>query len=299
MEDLYASTTGNRFAGTNADTAGARFERELPVAPVEVNLYSAGTPNGHKVGILLEELGCEYAAHGVDIRAGEQFSSGFVRVNPNSKIPCILHRPVAAAASVASGPFHEGRATATTTAAGKDAGIRVFESGAILVYLADYFGKLIPPPSDAAKRAECLSWVFWQMSGQGPMTGNMGHFLVYAPRDKPEALDYGVARYGMEVRRLLSVLDNHLADGRTWMLGDEYSIADIACYPWIETVEVGYGAGKLIGTTSGRFPHLDKWVARMRARPGVQRGMCVLTGKKRAEELVRLNRAASPQQQAL
>ena len=188
-------------------------------------------------------------------------------MNPNSKIPCILH----------------------------DGKTRVFESGAILIYLADLKKKLIPPVGDP-KRAECLSWVMWQMAGQGPMTGNFGHFFVYAPRDKHEAIEYGVARYGMEVRRLLSVLDRHLSDGRAWILGHDFSIADAACYPWTETVDRGYRAGAFLGTTTGRYPHVVRWMARMRERPAVQRGMRVLSmaGDKGARELAALNAKHGP-----
>ena len=288
LDELYAKTAGNRFHALNSDTAGAREPGELPVAPVAVNLYSLGTPNGQKVSILLEELGVEYAAHRVNL-AGEQFREGFVKgasprrptprrwaprtddacaVNPNSKIPAVLHN-------------------GTT---------RVFESGAILIYLAETRKSSLLPAVGDPKRAECLSWVMWQMAGQGPMTGNFGHFFVYAPRDKHEALEYGVARYGMEVRRLLSVLETHLADERRWILGDDYSVADVACYPWTETVQRGYRAGDFIGVTSGRYPRVAAWMQRMRERPAVQRGMRVLSmaGDKGARELADLNAKHTP-----
>jgi GST-like protein len=264
LEDLFPSTANNKFINVNSDTAGPRIQQQLPFCPiVPINLYTLGTPNGQKAAIMLEELNLEYVAHPIDILIKqEQFTSGFVKVNPNSRIPCIL------------------------VDYGKT---RVFESGAILVFLADVQGKLIPKIGDP-KRAECLSWVFWQMAGQGPMFGNFGHFFKYAPRDKIDVLQYGTARYGMEVRRLLSVLENHLKEHhKTWILGDEFSIADIACYPWTETIETGYGAGEFIGITVGRYPSVSRWMERMRKRPGVARGMCVCAGKKKAMELVQLN----------
>jgi len=205
IEEVYPALQGNRFSGMNRDTAGARTDAPLPVGPARCQLYSLATPNGQKAGIMCEELvellgaGFEYNAHRIDIMKGDQFTQGFVNVNPNSKIPCMVFD-----------------------------GYRIFESGAILVHLAETFKVLMPKTPEL--RAEALSWVFWQMAGQGPMFGNFGHFYRYAPRDKLQVLEYGTARYGMENRRLLSVMDLHL-NAREWFVGDEYSIADIACYP--------------------------------------------------------------------
>ncbi|KAJ3339124.1 hypothetical protein HDU93_008608 [Gonapodya sp. JEL0774] len=202
IESLYAATAGNNFSAINAPTAGARTQRDLPRGSAPYQLYSAPTPNGFKASIALEEFGVDYDAWTINIGKGDQFTSGFVGVNPNSKIPAM---------------YDYG------TSSGKP--IRVFESGAIVMHLAVKHGKFLP--QDPAKRAEVLSWVFWQVGGQGPMTGNYGHFMVYAPGDKGQARDYGVARYGMEVQRLCDVLDKHLSDGRQYLVGDEYTIADM------------------------------------------------------------------------
>jgi len=260
----YSALQGNSFASVNTDTAGARTQAQLAVGPARCQLYSLATPNGQKASIMLEELvdlvNLEYNAHRINIMAGEQFTSGFVKVNPNSKIPCVVFD-----------------------------GYRIFESGAIMVHLAETFNVLLP--KEPALKAECLSWVFWQMAGQGPMSGNFGHFFRYAPRDKKDVLEYGVARYGMEFRRLLSVMELHLADGRTWFMGDMYTIADIACYPWVANVETGYQATTFLDVTAKRYPHLFAWMDRMRARPAVQRGMNVCGGGQMTKELVRLQKA--------
>jgi len=254
LDELYArATAGNPWGNVNADKAGPRTPGEVTSTRAEVDLYALGTPNGQKVAIFLEELAVEYAAHRVDISKGEQFTEGFTRVNPNGKIPAIVHHGA------------DGSST------------RVFESGAILIYLAEVKGSKLLPPVGDPKRAECLSWVMWQMGGLGPMVGQFGHFWKYAPRTLLQALDYGVARYGMETRRLLSVLDKHLGDGRQWVLGDEYSIADIIIYPWVACISnpKGYNASDFIGLSSGRFPNVSRWVDRVGARPAVQRGMQV------------------------
>jgi len=243
----YDAVKGSQFAALNRDTAGARMMAELPKGPARVQLYSAATPNGMKVGIMLEELvdsvKLEYNAHRIDIFKGEQFGSGFVSVNPNSKIPCVVFD-----------------------------GYPIFESGAILVHLAETFDVLIP--KSPALKAECLAWVFWQMGGQGPMAGQFGHFYRAAPRDKKDVVEYGAARYGMEVRRLLSVMDQHLKD-RTWFVGEDYSVADIVNFPWVVALEKGPDAVKFLDLTEKRYPNLFAWVKRMRARPAVQRGVKV------------------------
>ncbi|CAL1134128.1 unnamed protein product [Cladocopium goreaui] len=228
IEDLYERTSGNQFASINRPTAGARYEAKLEGGTEPLQLYSLATPNGWKVGILLEELEVAYDAHVVNIGAGEQFSSGFVGANPNSKIPALID--------------HDGP---------KSNSIAIMESGAIMLYLAEKYQRFIP--HDARERCECLQWLFWQVGGQGPMTGNFGHFKVYAPDHEVEARDYGVARYGMEVQRLCSVLELHLsglgdfsgaavAQGppREFLVGGSYSIADMACFPWVYML---YGKG--------------------------------------------------------
>jgi len=207
IEELYAATAGNQFASINRPTAGSRTEQALPDGGSPFQLYSLATPNGIKVGIILEELGIDYDAHFINIGKGEQFNSGFVAVNPNSKIPCALDK---------DGP--DGQP------------IFLFESAAIVMYLAEKYNRFLP--TNVRLRQEVMNWVFWQMAGQGPMTGNYGHFMVYAPADKVETRNYGVARYGMEVQRLCSVLENHL-EGRTYIVGEEYSIADIVVCPSI------------------------------------------------------------------
>lgn len=188
-----------------------------------------------------------------DISKGEQFTSGFVGVNPNSKIPCAVDR---------AGPG--------------GSPISLFESASIVLYLADKHKQFMP--EDFRMRTEVMNWVFWQMAGQGPMTGNFGHFFVYAPKDKLETRDYGVARYGMEVQRLMSVLDKHL-EGRTYMVGEQYTIADIVCFPWAHQVLVGYihGSGRTAAEflTASQYKNVVAWVERLKLRPAVQRGLTV------------------------
>ncbi len=196
--------SGGAFADINRPTAGARFERELPVGEHPLQLYSLATPNGQKVTIMLEELlaagepGAEYDAFLIDIGEGDQFGSGFVELNPNSKIPALYDR-------------------STST--------RVFESGSILMYLAEKFGRFLP--AEGAERAETLSWLFWQMGSAPFLGGGFGHFYHYAP----EPYEYPINRYAMEVKRQLDVLDKNLAE-REFLAGDDYTIADIATYPW-------------------------------------------------------------------
>ncbi|MDO5103773.1 MAG: glutathione-dependent disulfide-bond oxidoreductase [Lautropia sp.] len=238
---------GGRFASVNKPTAGAQFEQVLPVGDKPLQLYSRGTPNGMKVTIMLEELlaaGKTDAAYDlflIDIMKGDQFGSGFVAINPNSKIPALLDR---------SGPQP----------------IRVFESGSILLYLAEKFDAFLP--SAPAERTETLSWLFWQM-GSGPyIGGGFGHFYAYAP----EKIEYAINRFAMEAKRQLDLLDKLLAE-REYIAGSHYSIADMAIWPWYGRLVLGelYGAAKFLDVTSYR--HLLRWSEQIAARPGVERGV--------------------------
>jgi len=253
IEDIFANAAGNKFAAINSPTAGARVEKELPDGPAAIQLYSLATPNGQKVSILLEELGVEYDAYVINIGTGDQFTSGFVSVNPNSKIPAAVDK---------QGP--DGQP------------ISLFESGSIVWYFAEKFNRFLP--TNPRHRTECMNWVFWQMGGQGPMGGNFGHFMVYAPADKVETRNYGVARYGMEVQRLCSVLDRHL-EGRTYMVGEEYSVADIMIYPWFNQLLVGYAHASGVTAndflTMSQYTNANAWAKRISERPAVQRGMTV------------------------
>jgi len=261
IEVLFAATAGNQFASTNAPTAGARTEKELPVGKAGLQLYSLSTPNGQKAGLMLEELAeagvaeADYDAWVVKLN-GEQFGSGFVGVNPNSKIPALVDK----------NPL-DGKGE-----------LHVFESGAIVLYLAEKYKRFLP--EDVRKRQEVLNWVFWQMGGQGPFTGQFGHFFVYAPDEKVETRDYGVARYGMETLRLCDVLEKHLADGRTYLTGEEYTIADIMIFPWFNQVHTGYVhksgiSPKTFLSVEDKFPRLNAWRDRILARPAVKRGLTV------------------------
>jgi GST-like protein len=238
--------SGGRFANINRPIAGATHEKELPRGRHPLQLYSLGTPNGVKVTILLEELlaigqaGAEYDAWLINIGQGDQFGSGFVGVNPNSKIPALL--------DVSANPP-----------------IRVFESGAILVYLAEKFGAFLSKEPGA--RAECLSWVFWQMGSAPYLGGGFGHFYAYAP----EKWEYPINRYTMEVKRQLDVLDRNLAE-RRYMCGDEYTIADMAIYPWYGALARGelYESGEFLDVASYR--HVQRWIGEIVERPAVRRG---------------------------
>ena len=240
------TASGGKFASINRPVAGATHERALPVGRHPLQLYSLGTPNGVKVTVMLEELlalghaGAEYDAWLVKIGDGEQFGSGFVEVNPNSKIPALVDR---------SGPEP----------------IRVFESGAILVHLAEKFGALLP--TAPAARAECLSWLFWQMGSAPFVGGGFGHFYAYAP----EKLEYPINRYAMETKRQLDVLDRLLAT-RRHIAGDDYTVADIAIWPWYGQMAQGllYGAGEFLQVE--QYTHLRRWADEVGARPAVQRG---------------------------
>ena len=233
----------------NRPVAGATHDQALPVGRHPLQLYSLATPNGVKVTVLLEELlalgcsGAEYDAWPIDIGEGEQFGSGFVAVNPNSKIPALLDR-------------------------GTTPPTRVFESGAILVYLAEKFGALLP--TEPAARAECFSWLFWQMGSAPYLGGGFGHFYAYAP----EKIEYAIDRYAMEVKRQLDVLNQNLAT-RRYLCGADYSIADIATWPWYGALVLHnlYKAAEFLSVDS--YSHVIRWASEIAARPAVQRGQRV------------------------
>ncbi|MEB2285689.1 MAG: glutathione-dependent disulfide-bond oxidoreductase [Polyangiaceae bacterium UTPRO1] len=241
---------GHRFASINRPIAGPTHEQELPVGRHPFQLYSLATPNGVKVSVMFEELlakghvGAEYDAWPVMILAGEQFGSGFVAVNPNSKIPALLDR---------SNP---------------EKPIRVFESGAILVYLAERFGEFLP--TERAQRAECLSWLFWQMGAAPFLGGGFGHFYAYAPIK----LEYPIDRYAMEVKRQLDVLDRRLAVSE-YVAGSDYTIADMAIWPWYGALVDGelYGAAEFLSVRE--YAHVRRWTDTVGARPAVRRGCMV------------------------
>ena len=242
----WNKANGGRFAHINRPVAGATHERELPRGEHPLQLYSLATPNGVKVTVMLEELlalghsGAEYDAWLIHINDGDQFGSGFVAVNPNSKIPALMDH---------SGP----------------APVRVFESGAILLYLAEKFGAFLP--SGGPERAECLSWLFWQM-GSGPfLGGGFGHFYAYAPTK----IEYAIDRYAMEVKRQLDVLDRRLADS-AYLAGDAYTIADIAVWPWYGTLVKGqlYESGEFLQVQA--YTNVLRWTDRIAQRPAVRRG---------------------------
>jgi GSH-dependent disulfide-bond oxidoreductase len=237
---------GGRFASINRPIAGPTHDKELPVGRHPLQLYSLATPNGVKVTVMLEELltlghvGAEYDAWLIRIMDGDQFGSGFVAVNPNSKIPALLDR---------SGPKP----------------IRVFESGAILLYLAEKFGAFLP--SDPATRAECLSWLFWQMGSAPFLGGGFGHFYAYAPLK----IEYAIDRFAMEVKRQLDVLDRRLAQS-AYLAGPDYTIADIAVWPWYGGLAKGrlYGAGEFLQVEG--YVNVQRWTDAIGNRPAVQRG---------------------------
>ncbi|HEX7340265.1 MAG TPA: glutathione-dependent disulfide-bond oxidoreductase [Rhodanobacteraceae bacterium] len=239
----------NKFASINRPTAGARFERELPVGKHDLQLYSLATPNGQKVTILLEELlekgiaQADYDAWFIDIGAGDQFGSGFVAVNPNSKIPALVDR-------------------------GVDPAVPIFESGAILLYLADKFGAFVPQAP--ASRAACLSWLFWQVGAAPYVGGGFGHFYAYAN----EKYRYPIDRFTLEAKRQLDLLDKHLATHH-FMVGEDYSIADIAIWPWYGALVANevYHAAEFLD--AGSYTHLLRWQKEVAARPAVQRGRLV------------------------
>jgi GST-like protein len=238
--------SGGRFASINRPIAGPTHDKELPIGRHPLQLYSLATPNGVKVTIMLEELlalkfsGAEYDAWLIRITEGDQFGSGFVAVNPNSKIPALMDR---------SSPKP----------------IRIFESGAILLYLAEKFGAFLP--TDAATRAECLSWLFWQMGSTPYLGGGFGHFYAYAPTK----IEYAIDRFAMEVKRQLDVLDRRLAQSE-YLAGADYSIADIAVWPWYGALAKGlvYEAGEFLQVQE--YTNVQRWTDAIAKRPTVQRG---------------------------
>jgi GST-like protein len=237
--------SGGRFANINRPIAGPTHDKELPVGEHPLQLHSLGTPNGVKVTVLLEELlevGCdaEYDAWLINIGEGQQFGSGFVDINPNSKIPALLDRST-------------------------DPATRVFESGAILIYLAEKFGHFIP--SKASEKAECLSWLMWQMGSAPYLGGGFGHFYAYAP----EKWEYPINRYAMEVKRQLDVLERNLID-RDYLCGDNYNIADMANYAWYGALVLHniYDASEFLDVDS--YKNVARWAKAIEARPAVDRG---------------------------
>src|SRR5271170_8140190 len=245
----WAKENGGQFANINRPIAGPTHERELPVGRHPLQLYSLATPNGVKVTVMLEELlelghsGAEYDAWLIRINQGDQFGSGFVSINPNSKIPALMDR---------SGPKP----------------IRLFESGAMLLYLAEKFGALLP--TDPAERAECFSWLFWQMGSAPFLGGGFGHFYAYAPIK----IEYAIDRYAMETKRLLDVLDRRLAESE-YLAGDHYTIADIATWPWYGGLARAnsYGAAEFLSV--GDYKNVLRWADAIAARPAVKRGRIV------------------------
>ncbi len=244
----WDAESGGRFAKINRPIAGATHEKDLPVGKHPLQLYSLATPNGVKVTVMLEELlaagkPAEYDAWLVNIGEGDQFGSGFVAANPNSKIPALMDH-----------------GTAPPT--------RVFESGAILVYLAEKFGAFLP--TEPSARAECMSWLFWQMGSAPFLGGGFGHFYAYAP----EKFEYPINRYAMEVKRQLDVLDRNLSS-RRWLSGDDYTIADMATCPWYGALVMGklYEAGEFLEVES--YENVVRWANEFLERPAVRRGQRV------------------------
>jgi GST-like protein len=245
----WTKPSGGSFASINRPIAGPTHQNELPVGRHPLQLYSQGTPNGVKVTIMLEELlalglsGAEYDAWLIRIGQGDQFGSGFVAINPNSKIPALVDR---------SGPNP----------------IRVFESGAILVYLAEKFGRFLP--TEAGLRAECLSWLFWQMGSAPYLGGGFGHFYAYAP----SKIEYAIDRYAMEAKRQLDVLDRRLAESE-YVAGPIYTIADIAIWPWYGGLAKGwlYGAAEFLQVQD--YKNVQRWADLVHERPAVRRGRMV------------------------
>lgn len=258
---------GGKFASTNRPIAGATHEKERPVGKHPLQLYSLATPNGVKVTIMLEELlalghsGAEYDAWLIEIGEGDQFGSGFTEANPNSKIPALMDH-----------------STATP--------IRVFESGAILMYLAEKFGALLP--TDPSKRAECLSWLFWQMGSAPYLGGGFGHFYAYAPFK----MEYPIDRFAMETKRQLDVLDRQLAENK-YIAGDTYTVADIAIWPWYGALVQNkvYEAAEFLDTAS--YKNLNRWTNEIAARETVKRGRMVNRRNGPLEEQLRERHDAS------
>lgn len=252
----WSQPNGGAFASINRPVAGATHEKELPVGRHPLQLYSLGTPNGVKVTILLEELlalghtGAEYDAWLIDIRQGDQFGSDFVAINPNSKIPALLDRSSAEP-------------------------VRVFESGSILLYLAEKFGAFLP--KDLIGRTQTMNWLFWQMGSAPYLGGGFGHFYAYAPTK----IEYAIDRFSMEVKRELDVLDRHLAENE-YLAGGEYTIADIAVFPWYGGLVRGWLYGDAAQFLSVQdYKHVQRWAEQIYNRPAVRRGRMVnrLTGE--------------------
>ena len=245
----WEQPNGGTFASTNRPIAGATHDAELPRGKHPFQLYSMGTPNGVKVTVMFEELlaaghtGAEYDAWLISIGKGDQFGNGFVDINPNSKIPALVD--------------YSG-----------DAPLRVFESGSILVHLAEKFGAFLP--SDLAARTECMNWLFWQMGSAPYLGGGFGHFYAYAPYK----MEYPIDRFSMEVKRQLDVLDRQLAEN-PFIAGDEYTIADIAIFPWYGNLALGrqYNAGEFLDVAS--YKNVVAWAEKLDARPAVKRGRMV------------------------
>lgn len=245
----WDTENGGKFASTNRPVAGATHDKTLPVGQHALQLHSLGTPNGQKVTIMLEELlalgitAAEYDAYLINIGEGDQFGSGFVEINPNSKIPALMDH-----------------STSPPT--------RVFESGSILQYLAEKFDALVP--KDFAAKTECRNWLFWQMGSAPYLGGGFGHFYAYAPTK----MQYPIDRFTMETKRQLDVLDQHLAD-KTYLAGDEYSIADIAIWPWYGNLVLGnlYDAAEFLDVAS--YTNVLRWAKAIEQRPAVQRGRIV------------------------
>lgn len=243
----WDAENGGKWASTNRPIAGPTHDAALPQGRHPLQLYSLATPNGQKVTIMLEELlalgvtGAEYDAHYIDIGKGDQFSSGFVAVNPNSKIPALLD---------------------------SETGSRVFESGAILLYLAEKFGHFLP--KDPAKRTEAMNWLFWLQGSAPYLGGGFGHFFAYAP----EKFEYPINRFAMEAKRQLDVLERELAD-KQFLAGDEYSIADMATMPWYGNLVIGNGYNAAEFLDVQIYKNVKRWAEEIAARPAVQRGRMV------------------------
>ena len=247
--------SGGSWMAINRPVAGPTHDKALPVGRHPLQLYSQGTPNGVKVTVMLEELlakghkGAEYDAWLIEIARGDQFGSGFVAINPNSKIPAMVDRSI-------------------------DPPVSIFESGAILIYLAEKFGEFLP--GEVHARAQCLSWLLWQMGSAPYLGGGFGHFYAYAP----EKFEYPINRYAMEVKRQMDVLDRRLATSE-YLAGDAYTIADIAVYPWYGLMAQGklYGAGEFLQVQE--YTHVRRWADAIKQRPAVIRGRLV---NRRAQE---------------
>ena len=263
----WEKENGGQFASTNRPIAGPTHEKTLPVGEHPFQLYSLGTPNGVKVTVMFEELlalghrDAEYDAWLIRIGDGDQFGSGFVEINPNSKIPALMDH--------------------STTPP-----IRVFESGSILLYLAEKFGEFLP--KDLAQRTETLNWLFWQMGSAPYLGGGFGHFYAYAPYK----MEYPIDRFAMEAKRQLDVLERRLAESR-YLAGDEYTIADIAVWPWYGQLALGrlYDAGEFLQVEE--YTHVQRWAREIEARPAVQRGRMVNRTFGEPEEQLHERHAAS------